>query len=322
MGILYDDVNLKAKSGTELMLRGLEYRLQPFFSDNFAISRSIPQLEKVTDKIRIYWAHNEPGAEHPRGAEAKAFANRWESFDRIVFVSEWQKDKYIQRYKIADEDQYRLHVLRNAIVPIEPHTKPNISPIRLVYYSTPHRGLDLLYSVFERLSSKYNIILDVFSSYQIYGVPQQDVVYRMLFNKLQAHPKINYHTSISNEAMKEYLKKCHILAYPTTFNETSCICLIEAISAGLVCVHPDKAGLIETSGSMTRMYEQTNHRFNDAYNALEAAIIDITENGMPDTSEQKAYADEQFSWDNRILEWEEYLNGVYNEYNRPSSDNP
>ena len=64
------------------------------------------------------------------------------------------------------------HVMRNAIDPVptnlikKPDTKEQI---RLIYHTTPHRGLELLVPVFEFYKEYDNSYLDVFSSFEIYG---------------------------------------------------------------------------------------------------------------------------------------------------------
>ena len=60
MPLIYDYVNQNAYSGTELMMRGLESRLNPELSSHFSIGRAI-MLFKDDKRTRIYWTHNLPG---------------------------------------------------------------------------------------------------------------------------------------------------------------------------------------------------------------------------------------------------------------------
>jgi glycosyltransferase involved in cell wall biosynthesis len=171
----------------------------------------------------------------------------------LIFVSHWQMQNYIAAYNIPWS---RCAVIRNAIEPFERHDKPQDGTIRLAYWSTPHRGLELLIPAFEAISVRRpNVVLDVYSSFNLYGWPQRDEQYKPLFEKCKAHPKINYHGSVSNETLREALKDTHIFAYPSIWPETSCLCLIEAMSARLVCVHSSLAALPETSLSQTYMYQ-------------------------------------------------------------------
>lgn len=317
MPIVYDPVNLNAASGTELMMRGLEKRLDKSLLESFSIGRAIMLFKDHSTK-RIYWTHNLPGQMGIREVSENAAMhpqNRWKFMDKIVFVSEWQKQQYINHYKLTEEDDFKLKVIRNAINPILDHEKPK-DKIRLVYMSVPERGLALLYDVFEKLASKYDIELEVFSSYKIYGIPQTDIVHRQTLDKVKAHPKIRYHGTVSNEEIHKALQRTHIFAYPSTFLETSCIAMIEAMSAKCLCVHPDIAAMSETAAGFTNMYPFNRNRWEHANMfeiELERAIVQYQENRIDHLENQKKYIDNNYCWDKRIEEWESYLRSLLNE---------
>ena len=135
----------------------------------------------------------------------------WKRFDKLVFVSKWQQQEYKRHLKIPSKAGI---VLRNAIEPIPHHKKPT-DKIRLMYYSTPHRGLDILYAVFRVLAREYpDLELNVFSSYDIYGWPESNKNYLRLFDSLDNHSQINYSKSVSNDRIREELCRSHIFAYP------------------------------------------------------------------------------------------------------------
>tara|TARA_R110000772_G_C13307972_1_gene439579 strand:- start:7623 stop:8570 length:948 start_codon:yes stop_codon:yes gene_type:complete len=314
MTIIIDYVAAKAASGTELMMRGLDDRLSKSLNNKFSIGRAIG-LFKNDPTIKIYWTHNLPTQRIIPEIEERQTLNsnsRWDIIDGVVFVSEWQKQEYIKYYNFSEDDISHLKVLRNAIVPIEAHTKPN-NKIKLIYTSVPERGLQILYDVFDKLSQKYdNIELDVYSSYKIYGIPQTDIVHRRLLDQCKNHPKINYYGTVSNDILREAFKQSHIFAYPSTFLETSCISLIEAMSAGCVCVHPDIGALGETGAGFTQMYQKANNRteFHPLFeSALEDAILKVRNNKI-DTTKQVSYANDIYSWNTRIQEWNEYLTSL------------
>lgn len=314
MSIIIDYVSANAASGTELMMRGLDHRLPKDLNAKFSIGRAIG-LFKHNPTINIYWTHNLPTQRIiPEIEEQKTLRSpdRWSIIKGIVFVSEWQKQQYINYYNFTEEDYPRLKVLKNAIVPIEAHKKPT-GKTKLIYTSVPERGLRVLYNVFDVLCKKYgNIELDVYSSYKIYGIPKADLVHKQVIDACISHPKINYHGTVSNNEIREAFKQAHIFAYPATFQETSCISLIEAMSAGCVCVHPDVAALSETAGGFTHMYKTpTNlgeyHVFCEQ--ALEQAIIQV-QNSTTNTTSQIKFANTTYNWDNRLIEWTNYLNSL------------
>ena len=186
----------------------------------------------------------------------------WEQFDHIVFVSAWQRDQYIIRFGIPYS---KCSVIPNAVEKRYEAEEKNTETIRFIYHTTPHRGLELLYPVFDALSKEYdNIHLDVYSSFAIYGWEQRDKPYAELFEQIKQHSKMTYHGSVSNEEVLEALDKAHIFLYPNIWRETSCIAMIEAIKSGVICIHPNLGALPETASNATIMYDFTENNQDHA----------------------------------------------------------
>lgn len=246
-------------------------------SDKFQIfvSRIYEPLDQ--DKIRIYWAHDLPG-----DPSANFLLNEgWKQFHALVFVSYWQMHAFINFYGIHDHT--RCHVIENCISADqekelnESHTISDLDKdrIQIGYWSTPHRGLNILVPVFQRLANKYPITLNVFSSFKIYGWEQRDEPYKDLFNQCIEDPNINYYGTVSNEEVFSRIKNYDIFALPSIWPETSCIALIEAMVNGLICVHSDLGALPETSLKANVMYRYQTDIMDHAsmfYTYLEAAI--------------------------------------------------
>jgi UDP-glucose:(glucosyl)LPS alpha-1,2-glucosyltransferase len=307
--IAWNEHSERAQGGTEQMGRELEKRIAPDLLDRFQI---IPSRLRTLDpgRIRILWLHNtlvDPEAEQALGHGG------WQRFHRLVFVSNHQMHGFIERFAIPWE---RCVVLRNAIVPIGLHVKPP-GPIRLIYTSTPQRGLDILQAVFRRLADAHpDIELEVFSSFKLYGWDDADAQFQPLFDRLREHPRIRWHGARPNAEVREALTRCHVLAYPSTWVETSGIVLMEAMSAGLLCVHPNYGALYETAASLTMMYQWSadkNVHANAFARTLEQAITTLKRD--PDgvrerIAMQTRYADMAFGWDQRAAEWDAFLRSL------------
>ena len=298
-----NELSVNAKGGTELMLEALHRNLPKDLLDHFQIIPS--RVRDVDDsKIKIYWLHDLPGdpeSEHLRNGG-------WNRFDKLVFVSNWQMQAYQQHYGLP---WYKCIVLHNAIDPIPAVEKPT-DKIKLIYHTTPHRGLNILCSVFDQLCNEHdNIELDVYSSFKIYGWEQRDEPYKNLFDFCKQHPKINYHGSVPNSEIRTALQQAHIYAYPNIWQETSCISLIEAMSAGLFCVHPNYAGLYETASNWTWMYQWHENPRDHAKIFYELTSNAIKLYNHEDTKTtlgaQKAYIDAFYGWHNRKNQWQNLL---------------
>jgi len=302
-----NELSLNARGGTELMLAGLEKRVDPELLSSFQIIPSRVR-ELHADKVRVLWCQNLP--EDP-GIDNALKNQGWKQFHRIVFVSNWQMQHYIERYAIAWD---RCALLQNAIEPIPTHKKPS-DRIKLVYMSTPQRGLDVLYYVFKQIPDD-DIHLEVFSSFKLYGWPQADQPYEPLFDQLRNDSRVTYHGSQDNDFVRAAIQDCHIFAYPSTWKETSCICLMEAMSARLLCVHPDLAALPETASNTTTMYHWDPDKSKHAsifLEVLKAAIATVRKSSAIHQAQldtQKSYADKFYSWDPRAAQWTALLKSI------------
>lgn len=272
------DTNLShnARGGTEMMRERLLKVVPSSLLYNYAIHFSRPR-QLYSDVKNIFYAHDL--ASDP---ENKILSNEgWKSFTKFVFVSHWQRDQYIMLYKIP----YSLcTVIENAIeTDFEYNARSTNGPIRFIYHTTPHRGLELLYPIFDALSKEFNNIhLDVFSSFDIYGWKQRDEQYQNLFDKLNNHSKIKYHGTKSNQEVIDALKQSHIFLYPCIWQETSCIAMIEAIRCGCLVIHPNLGALPETASNTTAMYdynENANEHANAAYKVTKNILL--LENDKP-----------------------------------------
>lgn len=312
MTVLYKNtLASNAKGGTELMASELTKRISPELLDEFQIFVSrMDNVQPDPTKIRLYWCHDlagDPAVEHFKNGG-------WDKFHRIIFASNWQMQSYIQMYDIPWS---RCIVLQNAIEPIPVHEKP-CDVIRLAYWSTPHRGLNILVPVFTKLCEKHdNIELDVYSSFKLYGWQERDKPFEELFEQCRSHPKINYHGTVDNQTIRDNLTKTHIHAYPSIWQETSCITLMEAMSAGLVCVHPNYGALYETAAGWTVMYqwlEDLNTHAQAFYQILDMAIEHLNSDTIQSRAQSgKLYADAYYSWDARAPQWENVLRSLLNE---------
>ena len=179
----------KSQGGTERMFERLKKELDPKLLDKFQIICS--RVRELEDKDRVLWLHdlwNDPENNHLREEESR------KKFKKLVFVSNHQMHTFCMGLGVPYDN---CHVMRNAIdpVPLKLINKPDPKKeIRLIYHTTPHRGLELLVPVFEFLCKEHkNIHLDVFSSFEIYGWKHRDKQYEQVFETCQKHPNITYH---------------------------------------------------------------------------------------------------------------------------------
>ena len=273
--IVETNLSKNSRGGTEMMRGRLLNYANKDLLDKVAIHFSRPR-ELYKDVPNILYCHDLVG--DPENKILKD--GGWEKFDHIVFVSHWQRDQYIMVFGIPYS---KCSVIPNAIELEYSFEEKQTDKIRFIYHTTPHRGLQLVYPIFDALSREFdNIHLDVFSSFKIYGWEQRDEKYKDLFDKIKSHPNMTYHGSKSNEVVLKALKESHVFLFPSIWMETSCIAMIEAIRSGCVVIHPSYGALPETANGATVMYD-----YNEDHQTHAATCYTITRNILLNQKQNK-----------------------------------
>jgi glycosyltransferase involved in cell wall biosynthesis len=308
-----NELNQNSKGGTELLMQRLY--------DGVVPRELLEQFQIVFSRVReldperkhIFYGHDLPQDPESVRLSDPLFRKKFEKF---VWVSNWQMEQY---NSVRGVEYGKSVVIKNSIEPLDTSKRTTSDKIRLIYHTTPHRGLGILVPVFVELAKHHDDIqLDVYSSFNIYGWGQRDEEFKSLFDICKEHPAINYHGAVSNEEVREALLNADIFAYPSIWKETSCLALIEAMSAGLLCVHPNYAALTETAMGLTWMYqwnEDFNTHANIFYSVLNQAITVMRNNKeeiQADLRLQKIQVDRVHNWGAKANEWTALLDSLKN----------
>ena len=291
----------RPRGGTELMHEELMKRLPENYKEQFSIENYAAYLD--FNKTTILW--NQLSYDQ----EAIQYLNDPEMIDKIdyfVFISHWQAEMFRKIYSIPG---YKTFVIKNASIGVNKRVLRKDGKVRLCYTSTPFRGLDILLAAWEQLQPQ-NAELHVFSSAKIYGPgysASEDPKYQYLYDKCEELEGVVYRGSIPNEELRKELPTFDIMSYPNTFEETSCIAVIEALAAGLRVVTSNLGALPETTEGWARMYPYMMDpglhadRFAEI---LEQEIEKVREGQLDEQLklQSKIYTS-RWSWDYRINDW-------------------
>ena len=307
-------VSKNAIGGTELMRNWLYDHMEKRESgllDNFQIiSTRVRELEE--DKKRILWVHdlaNDPEVQH---LKEKSSLDR---FEKLVFVSHWQQYQFNAYLGIPYDKGI---VIQNAITPIPAHEKPKDGKINVCYFSTPHRGLEVLLNAWDfmrnTLKEGLNAELNVYSSFKIYDRPHLDEQFRHIYKRAKDTESVNYHGTITNDEIREMLPNMHLMAYPSVYEETSCITLMEACSAGCLAVVPSLGALPETRANFPWMYgfEPNVEKHVQVHgHILGRAIEHFWDEDIQNLLKiQKSYFDMFYNWALRSGQWQQFLHAI------------
>jgi glycosyltransferase involved in cell wall biosynthesis len=174
------------------------------------------------------------------------------AWDGFVLVSDWHRASMVGELGLAPE---ATHVVRNAIGPrfeglfgsAQELLEAKRGPARVVYTSTPFRGLDVLLHAFGEVRRRHPAaVLDVYSSMAVYQVAAADDPCAGLYADCAGTSGARYHGSLPQPELVGALTGASFLGYPNTFPETSCIAVMEALAAGLGVVTTGLGALPET----------------------------------------------------------------------------
>ena len=304
---------MKPLGGTELQQNFLTRFVDKNLLKEFSICTSVPdKIPLSKDKINILWQKNAPN--QPNIEPWFKDKNNHYKYDWYVFNSSWNYEKYRYMFDVPTE---RCHVIKNGVTgfPRRSAYKKN-STLRLVFHPTPWRGLNVLLAAIQLLE-KENIELDVYSSCEIYGSDFQkdnDDNYQDLYDQARQLPNVNYLGYRPNDFILKKLPYYHMFAYPSIWEETSCISLLECMAAGLYCIVTNYGALYETGAEFPVYVNYETNLKNLAYQFAEGIKICRDTLHEPEINqhlaEQQKYVQRFYSWNKKKQEWTNFLQGV------------
>ncbi len=318
--LLEATLNPDGVGGTELMGRAWQDLVLPAAPDladwHWCVLPGDNTLSP--DSSNLVWIHMHHMEDGLETLLDKQFLKHFKAF---VFVSDWQYERFMERFQLPAE---KCYVLKNATQPFEPHKKPEGTKLNLMFHSNPIRGLDILLESL-RLIPEEDIELHVFheidpderikqyhqglQTYEYSHVnPQEQEFLRYCLKLANDDKRVVRHTRTNNSKVREQLMNTHIFAYPTYFMETSCISMIEALCAGCSVLSSNLAALPETGLGFARQYgfipDRQKHIERFA-RELKRTITEYRE-GKFDNTKQVEVCNQYYSWETRVQDWVQF----------------
>ena len=275
----------------------------------FILSR--PDAVELEDKPRILFLQDTAQDPASKNLADKTYRSR---FNRIVACSYKQAYEYSLFLGIPPSE---LMVIKNS-VPLMKPTFPKAlgdGRMRFLYTSTPHRGLEILAVVADHLAKqRQDWVLDVYSSFNIYGWHEHDKNYQKLYDMLQANPCVNYHGSQPNDVVRQACLDAHVHVYPCIYPEMSCMAIQEAMMAGCLEITSSIGALPETCGEWAWMFpfsENRDQMATNTYNLMLAAMDRYTNEHLQTALQlQSGYFQNFWSFEARKPQWKFLLDAV------------
>ena len=210
--------------------------------------RGIKSIHHSFDTKKLFfWTGDSWNNVHSYGIGDSRYVNR---LDGLFLVSEWHAKTLCEASGFPLEKTF---VLRNGIQLSSFAGSEARQMKRLIYSSTPNRGLRHLPRLFLDLKKKHpDAELHVFSSTLLYAqwppVEEEELIYKGIFEELAHLPGCYNHGSILQPLLAREFMRAALWVYPTDYEETGCITAMEAQAGGCVAVTTDLAALKEIVG--------------------------------------------------------------------------
>ena len=237
----------------------------------------VPSIKKCLKKNipLIFWMHHSYDQPSIQGLKDQ---ENIKNISAIIFVSNWQELSAIAHLNLCN---VKTAVIENGISPPFENLFKDLEEFKdkkkeLIgcYASTPFRGLKELLESSKFIN--YPIKIKVFSSMKIYKMPDHD--YEELYSQIKKSDKFIYYGSINKQELALEFKSSSFLTYPSTFEETFCITLIDSLAAGMHPVLTDLGALKETSNGFASFLINKKLSFHKDYANLINDEINIKQN--------------------------------------------
>ncbi len=307
--------NQNPKGGTELQFNYLEEYVDKKLLNQVQITTSVPEkIPLHPTKVNILWQKN--SYDQPNLAPWFQDKSNHHKYDWYVFNSHWTFEKFRMLFDLPLE---KCLVIKNGIDKIQkakPYEKDK--PIKIIHQNTPWRGLSVLLGAMQLVKNPL-ITLDVYSSTEVYGkdfMEKNDDNYKELYEQAKQLPNVNYIGYKPNSYIKDNMHKYNMYAYPSIFEETSCISLLECMAGGLYCVTTNLGALFETGAEfpMYIPYDNNHRRLAMKFaSAIDASANILHEPMIHKHIETQAdYVNAYYNWNKIGTSWTRFLTGAIN----------
>ena len=196
-------------------------------------------LEEVFDGQRnIVWLHLTPDQIDDNGLNVLKRQDFLDTVDHFIVLSEFHKKKTVSQLGVNPEI---VHVIEYPLYDIEYNELKfeDVEKVRIVHGSQAVRGLEVLLQATLHIQEDFQ--LDIYNDFypELYDSPHLE--------KLLEDKRITFYGKTPRRTVMKKFGNSHIHAYPSIFEETSCLVQAEALASGNLCVYSNVGALPETS---------------------------------------------------------------------------
>ena len=211
-GVWYRDVNR------------MDAELKSMEVDLFISSRNVLPFKelnlKTTYKIKktCFWAHDL--AEDVLWNDFDEEAAK--KIDSFVFLSRFHQQDVINKFGFIPKE--KCIIIPNGVNPNRYLKSPAKIKGKVVYSSTPYRGLEVLLRIWPEIRRQVPWAeLSIFSSIKVYGEHFDDSPWEDLYATAKRLEGVHYHGTVKQDRLAQEQMSSELCLYPNMFPETCCL---------------------------------------------------------------------------------------------------
>lgn len=303
----WDNNNL---GGTEVAVRWFHKNVLPQMK-NIRDYRCIsvpgaPQnLEELFDGQRnILWLHLTPDQIDDKGMNVLKRQDFLDTVDHFIVLSQFHKKQTVLQLGVNPDI---VHVIEYPLYDIEYNESKfnSLDKVKIIHGSQAVRGLEVLLQSTLQIDEDFE--LDIYNDFYPEQYPDNKAL-----EKLLEDPRITFYGKTPRKTLMKKFADSHIHAYPSIFEETSCLVQAEALASGNLCVYSNIGVLPETSRGYGIVVDFTSKQsmeevVKDYADNLRNAI-NMIKNKEFDPSEQIEDIKSYRSKDRIIQQWVDFDN--------------
>jgi glycosyltransferase involved in cell wall biosynthesis len=178
---------------------------------------------------------------------------------------------------------------------------------KVIYTSSYDRGLEHLLRIWpDVLKEVPSVTLDIYYGWKLFDKFYRNnpgmMAWKARMNKLMDHPSITDHGRVSQDEIENKMKSSHVWAYPTHFDEISCITAMKAQVFGCIPVVINKAALKETVQYGVKVEGDIfDPKVKKEYTKQLIKVLNGDHN--VDVTEMKKWAKNKYKWSSVAKQW-------------------
>lgn len=245
-----------------------------------------------------------------------------DKIDRFFVLSPWHQQFFCNHHRVPIEKTY---ITRNGIdltrfngIQVKAKKLQRV-PGRMIYSSSPDRGLDVLLNCLPHIQARVpEAHLKVFYGFDNWRKAalirnNRDEINSMnlMLDKLAYLKGVDYIGRVGQDVLAEEMLQSSLWGYPTAFTETHCITAVEMMAAGVPIVTTNLAALSTTVGDTGIMIDGNNWTVEYQQIFIDRCVEVLTnQNLWNDLSNRGLQKASQWRWDTLVDEWLRYLDSI------------